>query len=158
MTQLITIELGDRSSRPFLVDLGRRTLAASLHPARTAKLVHATRNYLETIDESLSRSHCAARSPATRMHRFGFLLMLDADPDDVTGQPQAYVVYVAVQPEYRRRGVARRLLERAEQEARARGLAVMALAVTESNRKARTLYRTAGYLTERRLLIKDLRP
>ncbi len=82
--------------------------------------------------------------------------MLDDLPDDVTGDVQAFVAYMAVEPELRGRGIGAALLAAAEDEARKRGLSYIALMVTEENRAARDLYERAGYVTERRLLCKIL--
>ena len=86
----------------------------------------------------------------------GFFLMIDEMPDEVTGDPQAFVAYMAVEPAHRDAGVGAALLERGEDEARKRGLPFMALMVTEDNAPARALYESAGYRTERRLLCKML--
>jgi len=82
--------------------------------------------------------------------------MLNDLPDEVTGMPQGFIAYMAVEPEARRHGVGRQLLLAAEEQARARGLPVVALMVTEDNVAARELYAQAGYRTERRLLCKTL--
>ena len=86
----------------------------------------------------------------------GFFLMIDEMPDEVTGDPQAFVAYMAVEPAHRNAGVGAALLERGEDEARKRGLPFMALMVTEDNAAARALYDRAGYRTERLLLCKML--
>ena len=56
-----------------------------------------------------------------------------------------YVDALAVAPEFRRRGVARRLLARAEETARATGLAGVSLDTGLHNRPARALYEACGY-------------
>ncbi len=86
----------------------------------------------------------------------GFLLMLDGLPDDVTALPQAFVAYMAVEPQLQRSGVGAALLAAAEREAIERGLPYIALMVTEDNAAAQALYAGGGYVTERRLLSKRL--
>jgi ribosomal protein S18 acetylase RimI-like enzyme len=86
----------------------------------------------------------------------GFILALDSLPDEVTGDDQAFIVYMAVERDARGAGIGSALLERAEHEARKRGVPYMALMVTEENAAARALYERAGYRTERRLLCKTL--
>lgn len=88
--------------------------------------------------------------------RTGFLLLLDALPDEVTMAPQAFVAYMAVEPDVQRRGIGRALLNAAEGLARERGLPTIAMMVTESNVPALDLYTSGGYRTERRLLCKSL--
>lgn len=86
----------------------------------------------------------------------GFLLVLDSFPDEVTGEDQAFVAYMAVEPELRGQRVGAALLARAEDEARRRGAPYISLMVTEENVPARALYERAGYVAERRLLCKML--
>ena len=88
--------------------------------------------------------------------RAGFLILLDMLPDEVTMTPQAFVAYMAVEPERRRRGIGRALLNEAERVARERGLPAIAMMVTEGNGPALELYTSSGFLTERRLLCKPL--
>jgi ribosomal protein S18 acetylase RimI-like enzyme len=88
--------------------------------------------------------------------RVGFVLFLDRLPDEVTGLAQAFVVYAAVEPHARRRGIGRQLFVAAEDEARARGLHYLSFMVTEENVAARELYAQLGYQTERRQLCKQL--
>jgi len=86
----------------------------------------------------------------------GFVLLLINFPHEVTGMPEAYVAYMAVLPDERRRGVARALLAAAEAEAKRCGMAQMGLIVTESNEPARELYDRMGYRVERTVRCKDL--
>jgi ribosomal protein S18 acetylase RimI-like enzyme len=88
--------------------------------------------------------------------RVGFLMLLDRLPDEVTLTDQAFVAYMAVEPEARNRGAGAALLAAAEDEAKRRRLPYMALMVTEDNESARRLYERAGYRDERRLMCKPL--
>ena len=63
---------------------------------------------------------------------------------------EADVTNVAVLPEYRRRGIARRLVEALIEEARGRGITRLHLEVRESNTAARTLYESLGFVTDGR--------
>lgn len=62
-----------------------------------------------------------------------------------TAADEAEVLTLAVAPRWRRRGVARALVESALAEAAARGGAVMFLEVGEDNRAARALYARLGF-------------
>ena len=44
----------------------------------------------------------------------GFCLMLDTLPDEVSGMPQGFIAYMAVDPNARRQGIARTLLAAAD--------------------------------------------
>ncbi|TAM62077.1 GNAT family N-acetyltransferase [bacterium] len=86
----------------------------------------------------------------------GFLLLLVNFPHEVTGLPEGYVAYVAVEPEQRRRGAARALMAAAEAEARRCGMSQMGLVVTAGNVAATQLYDALNYTTERTVRCKDL--
>lgn len=61
------------------------------------------------------------------------------------GYDSARLYSMVVDPRHRGRGIAKRLLEAAEQGAKERGIIVMRLEVREENRAARLLYEQAGY-------------
>ncbi|MGR4063905.1 MAG: GNAT family N-acetyltransferase [Vulcanimicrobiaceae bacterium] len=122
---------------------------------RSARQAAVAEKYAGLVDFAYDRSHVALVAEEDGKQA-GFVLMLDDLPDDVTGQPQAFVAYMAVEPEMRELGIGTALLAAAEDEARKRGLSYIALMVTEENRTARGLYERAGYVTERRLLCKIL--
>lgn len=139
----------------FVEDLAKRTVMESVAAFRHAspELVQvALERLLETVDE---QSHVALVAECDG-ERAGFLLMLDTLPDEVTSMPQGFIAYMAVEPAWQRHGVGTALLASAEDEARRRHLPYMALMVTEDNAAARALYERSGYLTERRLLCKEL--
>ncbi|HMD02667.1 MAG TPA: GNAT family N-acetyltransferase [Candidatus Baltobacteraceae bacterium] len=112
-------------------------------------------SYARLVDFAFDQSHALFVAVAG-LERLGFLLMLDSLPDEVTGLPQAFVAFMAVEPGARRRGIGAGLLKAAEDAARERGLGFVSLLVTEDNAPARELYAQAGYVTERRMLCKPL--
>ena len=59
---------------------------------------------------------------------------------------EGYINNVAVHPEYRRQGIASRLLEELRQQGEAMGLAFLTLEVRRSNHAAQALYAKHGYL------------
>ncbi|MBC5799558.1 MAG: GNAT family N-acetyltransferase [Candidatus Eremiobacteraeota bacterium] len=139
-----------------MVDLGRRTAMDSVSALRDAAREQIETSYERLVEFVTDRSHVLLIAETARAGPLGFLLMLDDVPDEVTGLPQAFVAYMAVEPEARRRGVAARLLGAAQDAAHVRGLPNLALMVTEDNIAARELYAQAGFATERRLLCKRL--
>lgn len=147
---------GTRRDHAFVLDLGRRTAADSVSALRDAPREQIETSYERLVEFVTDRSHVLLIAESDLEGPLGFLLMLDDVPDEVTGLPQAFVAYMAVEPEVRRRGVAARLLGAAEDAAHVRGLPNLALMVTEDNVAARELYAQAGFATERRLLCKRL--
>ncbi len=141
--------------REFVESLGRRTAMASVGTMRHApeRMVRGAFDRLLDLVENQSHLTLIAEADGVRA---GFLLLLDALPDEVTALPQGFVAYMAIEPHRRREGIGAALLAAAEDEARSRGLPYMALMVTEENEAARRLYERGGYRTERRLLCKTL--
>jgi GNAT superfamily N-acetyltransferase len=141
--------------RAFVDDLGKRSTASSVSSLRPAPPLASIAAYERLLETVAAQSHVTLI--AERDGRpAGFALLLDDLPDDVTGLPQAFLAYMAVEPALQRHGVGTALLRAAEDEAKRRGLPYMAFMVTEENAAARALYERAGYVTERRLLSKAL--
>ena len=150
-----TIRAGEPRDVAWIVELGRRTLADSVSPVRDAAPAQVSASFDQLMHYALGQSHVLLVAEDA-LEPLGYVLFLDSLPDEVTGSPQAFVVYFAVEPSARRRGVGRRLFEAAEAAARARGLPYMTFMVTEENLAARELYAQLGYVTERRQLCKRL--
>ena len=151
----ITIRDGRFEDRPFVQDLGKRTMGDSVAKFRYVNESMLEASYDGLLDFVFRQSHVLLIAEDAG-GRIGFILLLDSMPDEVTRMPQAFIAYMAVEPSHRGRGIGSRLLAAAEDEARRRGLPYMGLMVTEENAAARSLYERAGYLTERRLLCKPL--
>jgi ribosomal protein S18 acetylase RimI-like enzyme len=152
----VTLRAGGVPDREFVLDLGRRTAIDSVSALRSPPSVVLEYSYEQMVAFAFERSYILAIAETALEGPVGFLLMLDELPDEVTGMPQGFIAYMAVEPEARRHGVATRLLAAAEDAARVRGLPHLALMVTEDNAPAREFYAQAGFVTERRLLCKQL--
>jgi ribosomal protein S18 acetylase RimI-like enzyme len=151
----IVVRQGRAEDRPFVEDLGKRTMGDSVAKFRYVNEALLEASYDGLLDFVFRQSHVLLVAEHNG-RRAGFVLMLDTMPDEVTRMPQGFVAYMAVEPSMRGAGIGSRLLAAAEDEARRRGLPYMGLMVTEDNAAARALYERAGYLTERRLLCKPL--
>ena len=151
----IAVRLAERADDAFVEELAERTVMDSVpafrHPAQVQVRFAIAR--LLGIVERQSHVTLIAHDGERRV---GFAMLVDDLPDEVTSTPQAFIAYMAVEPEYHRRGVGTALLHAAETESRRRGLPYIALMVTEDNHAARALYERCGYVTERRLLCKAL--
>ena len=143
---------GDRG---FIESLGKRTVMDSVSTMRTPDPLDVLENFDRLLSIVARRDHVALIAEVDG-EPAGFLLLLDALPDEVTGEAQGFIAYMAVDPRRRSAGIGAALLARAEDEARSLGLPYMTLMVTEGNAAARALYERAGYRTERRLLCKEL--
>lgn len=151
----IVIREGHSADRPFVEELGKRTMGDSVAQFRYVNDAMLEVSYEGLLDFVFHQSHVLLIAEDSGK-RAGFVLMLDTMPDEVTRMPQAFIAYMAVEPSEQRRGIGSRLLAAAEDVARRRGLPYMGLMVTEDNAAARALYERAGFLTERRLLCKPL--
>jgi ribosomal protein S18 acetylase RimI-like enzyme len=151
----IRVRVATKADRPFIASLGKRTAMDSVSSLRRVDPVAVLENFDRLVAIVERREHLALVAEVDGKPA-GFMLTLDSLPDEVTGDDQAFVVYMAVERELRGAGIASALLERAEDEARKRGAPYMALMVTEENAAARALYERAGYRTERLLLCKTL--
>ncbi|GAC1304065.1 MAG: hypothetical protein NVS2B3_14040 [Vulcanimicrobiaceae bacterium] len=156
MNGRVTLRRGGPADRAFVLDLGRRTSVDSVSSLRATPLGPVEANYERLVAYVFDGSYVLLVAENGFDGPLGFCLMLDTLPDEVSGMPQGFVAYMAVEPSARRQGIARALLAAAERAARERGLPHLALMVTEENAPARELYAQAGYATERRLLCKRL--
>ncbi|MDP9104790.1 MAG: GNAT family N-acetyltransferase [Candidatus Eremiobacteraeota bacterium] len=155
MTAAVAVRRGDRDDRDFVRDLGRRTATSSVSAVRIAKHDDVIESVDRLAEFVFGRRHAALIAERDG-ERVGFLLLLYDIPDEVTLTQQAFVAYTAVEPHARGFGVGRALLVAAEAHARAEGLGYISLMVTEENVPARKLYDGAGFVTERRMMTKEL--
>jgi len=149
----VTVRRGTARDWESVEDLGLRRVASSR--VRGASDDELRSGYLRLLDVVASQSHVLLVAEEQE-RAIGFLILLDTLADEVTLQPQAFIAFMAVEPEHERHGVGNALLSSAEDEAKRRGLSYISLMVTESNGPALRLYERAGYATERRLLCKAL--
>jgi ribosomal protein S18 acetylase RimI-like enzyme len=70
--------------------------------------------------------------------------------------PYAYISDLVVLPRYRRRGIGRALIERAESVVRGSGATILRVGVLAGNGPAAALYRTAGFRDYQLQLVKRL--
>ena len=156
MTQpAIAVRMGNARDRDFVLDLGRRVAATSLSAIRPAPLALVELAYERLIGYIFGHQYDLLIATDSR-RPCGFLLLLRDLPDEVTTTEQAFVAYMAVEPEFRRCGIGAALLSGAEELARGGGLAFLSLMVTEDNRAARRLYEGFGMQTERRMMTKAI--
>ncbi|HEY3625238.1 MAG TPA: GNAT family N-acetyltransferase, partial [Terracidiphilus sp.] len=85
------------------------------------------------------------------------MLILDWPPHpfDPTGERRAYLLNVFVDADYRRRGLARTLLELCLAEARRRDIRVVSLHASD---EGRALYRSLGFHPSNEMMLADAKP
>jgi ribosomal protein S18 acetylase RimI-like enzyme len=155
MNATVSIRRATVADRTFVRDLGRRIAPTSVSPLRDGPRPLVEEAYDRLVDYVLSRDHVILIADE-RGVAAGFALVVFDLPEEVTLADQAFIAYMAVEPELWRRGIGRALLEASEALARERGIPHVSLMVTEENAAARELYARAGFVTERRLMTKPL--
>jgi ribosomal protein S18 acetylase RimI-like enzyme len=155
MTNAIAIRRGTIRDRAFVVDLGRRVSLTSVSSLRIALPPLVEGAYERLVEYVLAREHDMLIADVDGVAA-GFALLIYDLPDEITLTEQSFIAYMAVEPAWQRRGIARILLASIEDQARKRGLPYLSLMVTEENDAARALYTAAGFTTERRMMTKAL--
>ncbi|MEM7077945.1 MAG: GNAT family N-acetyltransferase [Pseudomonadota bacterium] len=76
------------------------------------------------------------------------VILVTMRPELMSHAPSAHLEAIVVSPEARGRGLGRKLLQRAQESARARGAASLSLHVFANNHRARALYDADGFDSE----------
>jgi ribosomal protein S18 acetylase RimI-like enzyme len=155
MSEAIAIRRGTVRDREFVLDLGRRVSVTSVSSLRIALPPLVEGAYERLVEYVIAREHDVLVADVDGVPA-GFALIIYDLPDEITLSEQTFIAYMAVEPAWQRRGIARVLLDNIEDQARKRGLPYLSLMVTEENVAARELYAGAGFITERRMMTKPL--
>jgi ribosomal protein S18 acetylase RimI-like enzyme len=155
MNDTLAIRRGTVRDRAFVLDLGRRVSPASVSSLRIALEPLVEGAYERLVEYVLAREHDVLIAEIDGFAA-GFALLIYDLPDEITLTEQTFIAYMAVEPAQQRRGIARALMDRVEEQARRRGLPYLSLMVTEENEAARELYASSGFVTERRMMTKAL--
>jgi ribosomal protein S18 acetylase RimI-like enzyme len=153
VTATVAIRRGERSDRPFVLELGKRVAGTSVSSLRAAFLPLVESAFRTLAEYVWTRDHdmLVAEEGGKPV---GFVLVVHDLPDEVSLTEQVFIAYMAVAPEWQRRGIGRAMLGAVERLAEERGVEYVSLMVTEENTPARGLYDAAGFTTERRMLTK----
>ena len=157
MVEGIQIRKARRKDFDFILALSVETLSEELTPyerARTSpsKLVGIMSKNLRRLMAAAGMVTLVAETAGGE--RAGFI-MVGRSASVFTDQQQAFVYDVAVAPAFRRRGIGRMLMERAEAHAREQKMGYITLMVDCRNAPARTLYEQLGY-EDGRILMRKL--
>lgn len=125
-------------------------MAITLRACRVSDIPAVLDLWARSTDASVGDNPTAIR---LRLRRDRHLFLLAVDGMRVVGSLvggwdgwRATMARLAVDPEYRRRGVAGLLVRRVERELRALGAARVSCLVFDGNRRARAFWQGAGYL------------
>jgi ribosomal protein S18 acetylase RimI-like enzyme len=139
-----------------IVELGERSAGTSVWPGRPASTQRLAASFRALFEMCRARSDARILVAELDARFAGFLILVLHLLDEVTRLDQAFVAYMAVEPDARRRGVAKALLAAAEEQARSSGLQHISLMVTHGNEAARRLYASLGFADERVQMTKRL--
>lgn len=153
MNATVAIRRGERSDRAFVLELGTRVAATSVSSLRAALLPLVESAFRTLAEYVWSRDHDTLIAELDGKPA-GFVLVVHDLPDEVSLTDQVFIAYMAVLPEFQRRGVGRMLLGAVDRLAKERGVDYVSLMVTEENAPALGLYAAGGFTTERRMLTK----
>lgn len=164
----IAIREASEADFPAIAELALASMVhrASVSPIRDPQEAKANlTDYYHRLSQQALGSFPAGFQPAAfvayhesnnHCELLGYVLITTKAKDDLTGERQAYILDIAVKPGHRARGIATRLLERAEEYAKDRGLRYIGLTVAPGNEPALKLYQKLGYIEEWKRLAKRL--
>jgi len=161
-TDAVVIRPASKSDIPAVIDLAVAMVVHSISPLRTAA-IEAVREYrrldLQALFEIVTQPDSGIFVAEDRSGRLvGHVIAMAGRSESCTGEPQGWIFDLSVARDHWGTGVARRLLQRAEDFMRARGLRCLGLGVTTSNQRALTFYERLGFQEERKQMVKLLAP
>ena len=153
--------------RAEIKDIGKMAqLAASciddsIPPTREVSIKNVRQARILDIETSLSKiinlSHVGVYLAEDENGTLlGHLMGYVGDIESVTGESQGWIFDLSVDPKYRRRGIARKLVERFTEFVKQAGYKFIGLLVTSSNKAAVSLYEKLGFVEERKRMAKRL--
>lgn len=154
------VRQGNVRDWPFMYDLGKNVIPASISPWRKQsmedtlkyreKILKGFWTWIQQTDSKVFIAETEKEKPV------GYLVLHPSSREELTGVLQAWVMDLAVLPEYRHHGVGQHLMEYAEKYSREQGIHYLGLAVSSHNLDALHLYEKLGFVEERKLMVKVL--
>lgn len=156
----VVIRPASQSDIPAVIDLAVAMVVHSISPLRTTA-VEAVREYrrldLQALFEIVTRPDSGIFVAEDRAGRLvGHVIAMAGRSESSTGELQGWIFDLSVAQDHWGTGVARRLLQRAEEFIQARGLRCLGLGVTTANRRALAFYERLGFQEERKQMVKIL--
>lgn len=146
----------DDEDRRFIEGLNSRLTDVIEAPTHSSSDVESFQNAFTATAWELDGGKCATFLAIEETgNRIGYVNVREGT-DDVLGEACGYIALLAVKQEHEGRGIAKALVERAEQWAREMGFSRVALDVFASNDHALKFYERAGFQPETIRVIKAL--
>jgi ribosomal protein S18 acetylase RimI-like enzyme len=155
----VIVRAGTVRDWPFIQQLALESIHYSMSPVRGVskeQMISYRRQSMSGFWAWVQRSQSKV-FVAEEKERIGYLILNDRAMEELTGGTQAWVMDVAVKPEYWGKGVARKLMQHAEEHCMHEEIKFIGLAVTTANQRAASLYQSLGYQEERKLMVKKLK-
>ncbi len=144
-----------------MAQLAALCIEDSIPPTRDVPLKSLKQARILDIETSLSKiinlSHIGIYlAEDEKGNLLGHLMGYVGDIESVTGEPQGWIFDLSVEPKYRRRGIAKKLIEKFTDFVKKAGYKFIGLLVTSSNKPAVALYENLGFVEERKRMAKRL--
>lgn len=150
----VAIRVGNANDITFVINLAIETAKYSVTPIRAINqelLAQRIELNLNNLAYNLNDPNLKLLIAETdKQETVGYLILLLNNIEATTGEPQAFVVDLAVSEEYWGKFVWRHLLRKAEEIARSEGLSYIAGTISVNNiRSLKTVQKFLGYQIER---------
>lgn len=143
-----------------VIDLASESIVYSISPLRVILPEAAKqfrRNDLDNLRQLLDSPNLGFFVAETSNSEFvGHVIVVTHLKNSLTGEVEAMIVDISVKEEYWGSGVAVTLCNKAEEFARDQGMPYLELGVTSNNTRAIRFYEKAGFLEERKRMLKRL--
>ncbi len=156
----VSICRAQKKDLPGIIDLSVEIVGYSMSPRRQndpVKAAEIRRNDMEALYWQISKADMAVFvAKNTRGQIVGHVVAKLDTTEFLTGEKQAWILDLAVKPEYWSRGLGQNLMYAVETAALELGIKYVGLTVTCANRRAADFYKKMGYQDERVQMVKEL--
>lgn len=156
----VSICRAEKKDLPGIIDLSVEIVGYSMSPRRQNDLAKAgeiRRNDMEALYWQISRGNMAVFVAKNAKGQIVGHVVAKLDTTEfLTGEKQAWILDLAVKPEYWSRGLGQNLMYAVEMAALELGVKYVGLTVTCANKRAADFYKKMGYQDERMQMVKEL--
>lgn len=156
----IKICRAEKKDLPAIIDLSAEIVGYSMSPRRQNDLSKAEkirRDDMEALYWQVNKGNMAVFvAKNTKEQIVGHVVAKLDVSEFLTGEKQAWILDLAVKPEYWSRGLGQSLMYAVETVALEQGIKYVGLTVTCANKRAADFYKKMGYQDERLQMVKEL--